>query len=198
MGLFKEQLCACCGKKTNMLTRVKLRDGNYLCSDCTLQVPKYMAESLKSYDLEQFRELKKYITYSDNVLKNKFRQTDHFHNIHLDREHGLFYIDEGVLTYRLYLRIEELKSFSLEYEPETYKETTFTEKVKGDIKLSIEHESPWFRYEGVVARGIKADACLKGLLTKKVIYENPRGMDAFSDLMQSTFEKFVMTRDMSR
>lgn len=198
MGLFKEHACACCNKKTNMVTRSKLKDGNYVCLDCKPAVPTYVMNCLREYDLEAFHELKKYATYSETVLRSKFKKTNSFYSIHLDANHGLFYIDGGALSSKLYLKIEDIESFELWYEADKYKGTTFTEKVTGNIKLSIVMRNPYFQYETDLASGVKADAHLKGIITKKVEYKNPKGMDEFKQQFIETYNKFVMTPDLSR
>lgn len=198
MGLFKEHACACCGKKTNMMTRSKLKDGNYVCFDCKPLIPNYVLNCLNEYDLEDFHELKKYVVHSDTVLRAKFKQTHSFHSIHLDANNGLFYIDGGALDKKLYLKAEEVFTLTLSFEPEKYKEGVFTEKVKGKITMTLDVLNPSFRYETVIATGVWANAHMKGLLSKKIIYDNPKGMDEFLEVFKQVSDKFQTNKDHSR
>ena len=181
MGLFKEINCACCGKKTNMLKRTRLKDDQYVCSDCTSNVPGYIKDNFgKLYDYERFVKLKEYIEYSGRQLGLRFHETNKYETLHLDANNGYLYFDYGFSSKPLYLNVREIDTLELVFEPETYKEGVFTEKVKGDVKMVIGVVNPPFVHTEVIKYGAKADARKKiGLFKDKVEYENPKGMDEF-------------------
>lgn len=179
MGLFKEIHCACCGKKTNLIQRTRLKDDQYVCSECTANIPGYIKSGLgKYYTYEQFTKLKEYIEYSNRYLALKFRETHYYETVHLDAVNGIMYYDHGITAKPLYLEIKNVETFELDFTPETYKEGVFTEKVKGDVKMHMACQNPIFDFTETIRYGAKGDARLKkGLFKDKLEYENPKGMD---------------------
>ena len=57
-NIFSKQTCELCGKEVGMLSRAKLKDGKYICSDCAKDCSKFFSPTV--YDLE---EVKKHIDY---------------------------------------------------------------------------------------------------------------------------------------
>ncbi len=131
MGLFKEIYCSDCGKKVGLLTRTKLRDGKYLCSDCTSNISSYVMESVsENYDFEDYKDLKEeYIQYSNENLKPKFKETASYEKIHIDEDNLIFYISPGFLGEPLYLEFANILSFDMDYQAETVKEGIIGDKV---------------------------------------------------------------------
>lgn len=177
MALFQEIACNICGEKTSMLTRSKLKDGTYVCSHCKKKVPGYIKSSLGNYTLEEFQQMKQYLVYSRQELKPVFTETHSYKTIGLDARHGLFYVEE--LGERLYLKLLEVESFDLSFEPEKAKEGVLSDKVIGTVKLSFEMRFPYFKREELVATGVKASAARKGIFTTKLVYDLPKGMEEF-------------------
>lgn len=198
MALFKEQTCACCGKKANVMTRTKLKDGNYICIDCLPAMPNYVKDCLSEYTLEDFQELKKYIVYSDTVLRAKFKKTLSYESVYLDSKHGLFYIDEGFTKPKLYLKIEDVFTYGMSFEADKYKEGMIFTTVKGNIYMMLNMITPNIVYNKVMAKGVTANARTKGLLGNKIVYDNPSGMDFFLEEFERTRQKFLSTPDLSR
>jgi len=187
MGLFKEIYCTECNKKTAMLTRTKLKDGHYLCYDCTSMIPSYIKDNLDSYSLDEYHSLKEYIEHSIKVLKNKFVETQAFQGIHIDSDHKLFYI-EDFLSEPLYLEFKNLLEFELLFAAGEYKEGFLDEKVVGKLLMQMKVETPYFYLEKVLTNKIKAPA-KKSFFGNKVQYENPKGMDEFLTFFKMAWYK---------
>ena len=178
MALFKEISCACCGGKTNLLTRTKLSDGNYICSKCASKIPAGATTNLSHYDLNGYHNLVDYTTRVNSDLRLQFRQTHYFHGICLDAEHGLFYLDS--LHKPVYCKLSNLSEFELSYEPEEVREGLLSDKVKGNIRLRMKVEFPYQYKDEVLAFNVKSSCTIhNGLFKSKAVYENPKGMDDF-------------------
>lgn len=179
MGLFKEIHCAKCGKKTNMLFRTKLTDGNYLCSDCTSMIPDYMMDSVRNcYSLEGYQNLIEYIDYSNKALRPLFQETHAYYNIHIDADHGLFYIGKSVNANTVFLRMRYIDDYNLTFSAEEIKEGTFGDKIAGKILFRIQMGHPIFYHEEVLDQNSRVKA-KKAFFGTEYRYENPKGMDEF-------------------
>lgn len=192
MGLFKEIHCASCGKKTNLIQRTRLKDDQYVCSECTSNIPSFVKHGLSEhYTYADFQKLKEYIEYSGRYIGMKFHETHHYESLHLDANNGYFYFDHGFMSKPFYLQVENVVGIDLIFEPEVYKEGIFTEKVKGDVKMVLGVSGPHIVHTETVAFGTKGNAKLKkGIFKDKVEYENPKGMDEFIAAFQETHERF--------
>lgn len=60
--LFSKQPCAICGKEAGALSRVKLKDGNYVCSDCRRNVSGFYEPGRRTLE-----EVKKHIEYMEKM-----------------------------------------------------------------------------------------------------------------------------------
>ena len=179
MGLFKEVFCSECGKKAGLLTRTKLIDGKYLCSDCTADIPSYIMECVSEYyDYEDFKALKGYIKYSNETLKPKFNETASYEKLHIDEDNKLFYISTGFFGEPLYLEFANVSSFDMDYQAETVKEGLIGDKVFGSVIVDLRMAVPKFAYIKVLAKDVKAKAKTNFLGTK-VTYECPKKMEEF-------------------
>ena len=179
MGLFKEIYCSDCGKKAGLLTRTKLRDGKYLCSDCTSNIPSYVMESVSgNYDFDDYIDLKGYIKYSNENLKPKFKETACYEKLHIDEDNLIFYISPGFLGEPLYLEFANILSFDMDYQAETVKEGIIGDKVFGRVLVELDMAIPNFTYAKVLAKDVKAKAKTNFLGTK-VTYEYPKKMEEF-------------------
>lgn len=185
MGLFKEIYCAKCGRKTNLLFRTKLIDGNYLCSECTSMIPDYMMDSVrKCYSLEGYNNLVEYIEYSKEALCPIFQETHAYYNIHIDVEHGLFYIGKHVNQDTVFLRMRYIDDYKLAFSAEEIKEGTFGDKITGKILFRIQLGHPIFYYETVLDYNASVKA-KKAFFGTEYRYDNPKGMDEFILLFES-------------
>ncbi len=187
MGLFKEIHCAHCGKKTNLVMRKRLKDDQYVCSSCTAGIPSYI--NLDDYDYPAFQELKAYLAESENELKKMFRENHEYSQIHLDTEHSLFYV--GEFGKHLYLKLENLEEFELEFIPDQVKEGFLNAKVTGKVMLRMKMAEPYFFKEEVLDYAAKASAEVKGIFNKKAVYSNPKGMDEFLQFFNSAWRSAV-------
>ena len=198
MGLFKEIKCAKCNNICKMLTRTKLKDGNYLCWNCTKRIPEYMMNSISNaYTLEDYNQLLNYIEYSDNTLNETFTETQCYCDIHLDSEHGLLFIGNPYSDTKIIWELHRIESFELVFSPEKYKEGMLGDVVTGKILFQIKVQYPYFYHEKIVKKGVKAKAKTTFFKTK-VEYENSKGMDEFLLHFQIAYEKSVLNEETKR
>ena len=193
MGLFKEKFCAKCGKKVKPLFNVKLKDGNYICMDCFPNAPSYLTNRLDQYTLEKFNDLIDYVNYSKNELSKIFTETHSYKNIHLDSEHGLFYIDE-LTSENLILKLENVENFDFMFSPEEYKEGFLNDKVYGDVLLGITVNVPFFVLEKKIAKHVKTKA-KTSFFGKKVEYEIPQEVSEFNYYFEEATIRAIHIRD---
>lgn len=188
MGLlFKDIYCAKCGNKTRLLTRTRLADDNYLCSDCTLLIPDYMLDSVrKSYSFQSYKNLKEYVDFSHKALRPIFQETHSYYNIHIDIDHGLFYIGKSVNKNTVFLRMRYIDDYYLTFTAEELKEGTFGDKITGKILFRIQMGHPVFYHE-VVLDNYASVKAKKAFFGTEYRYENPKGMDDFLLFFNSAY-----------
>ena len=187
MALLKEIPCAFCGKKTKLLSRTKLKDGNYICSDCTSVVPWYIWSSVENeYTLENFVDLTCYVAYSEAELRPIFEETHHYYSIHIDAIHNLFYIGSRIKADTVFYHFKFIDEYELIFEPEEIKEGVLGDKVRGKILFNVRMLYPIFYYEEILDRGASAKA-KKAFFGTKMSYENPKNMDEFCEIFESCF-----------
>ena len=188
MGIFKEINCACCGKKTNLLTRMKLQDGNYLCSECAAKIPSFLKDSVKShYDLEDYHSFLAYIEYSNKELRPRFHETHWYYSIHIDTENKIFYLGYDINEKTVFFNFHNIEAFNLVFNAEEFKEGVLGDKVKGELALILKMNNPYFYHEEILDYSAKAKA-KKKLLSNKVEYDNPKGMDEFLLFFQTAWQ----------
>lgn len=185
MELFKEINCTVCGKKTKMLSRIKLADGNYVCADCQAHSPHYMYESITgNYTLTDYKKFLEYIEYSSNVLRPIFHETHKYYSLHIDTENNLFYIGNYIDKNTLFLQLCNIIDFDLVFSPEKIKEGLIGDKVQGKVLFKIKMQDPYFYYEEILDYSAKAKA-KKTFFGSNIQYENPKGMDDFMLYLRS-------------
>ena len=177
MGLFQEINCVHCGKKTSLLTRKKLRDGQYVCSKCLAGMPSCIKEYLGDGDYNNFKNVKEYMQYSNDELSRVFRETHSYYSLHIDTEHKLFYLSSD--HPRTYYKMSELSEFNLEFVPNEVKEGLFSDKVEGKLVITIKMDFPYWFKDEVFENYVSAKAKIKGMINKRALYDNPKGMDDF-------------------
>lgn len=177
MAFFKEKPCAHCGKKTNMLTRVKLNNDQYICGKCLDKFPTEISQELTGHSYEEFLNIYNYINKVNPTLKKQFRETHKFHGIHIDTTHELFYLD--FVSPTTYLQFKDLSDCNLEFSADEVKDGFLGAKVTGKIYLKLRMDNMLLYVDKVIATDIKASAKVSGVMNKKVTYENPKGMDEF-------------------
>ena len=187
MGIFKNVYCSECGKKTKLLFRTKLTDGNCLCSDCTSAIPSYMRESLAlTYSLEDYRALISHIEESKRELRPIFQETHHYYSIHIDTIHNLFYIGDRIDDQTVFHRFRYISNYKFAFHAEEFKEGTFGDKVRGKILFNILMDIPYFHYEEILARNVKVKA-KKTFFGSEVQYEDPRDLQEFLAFFDMAF-----------
>lgn len=193
MDLFKEIYCADCGEKTKIFFRTKMTDEKYVCSKCLRKIPHYIRQSVKdNYSFSEYIDLKDYIANTSRELKLQFCETHHFHSLHLDAIHRIFYFgfyyeDKN----NVFFRLRNINDIDLAFEPETYKEGMLSYKegkVKGDVRMKLKMNVPAFVYETTIASNVKAYA-KETFFGSKVKYDNPKGMDEFIDAFRDAWEE---------
>ena len=179
MGLFKDIYCSHCGTKTSLLTRLKLADGSYLCSQCASKIPDYLKESVSShYGLQEYRAFLTYIGYSNRTLCPQFHETHSYYSIHIDTENKILYLGYGINDKTVFIHLKNIDDFNLTFRAEEFKEGMLGDKVKGELLMTIKVRFPYFYYEEILDYSAKAPA-KKKFLSSSVEYENPHGMDEF-------------------
>ena len=190
MGLFKEIYCAECGLKTNVFTRTKLADGNYICSKCTKEIPSYILECVDGiYTLEDFRNLKRHIQKSKEEYEPIFQETHSYKDIHLDAFHGLFYFKEHWTDSIVYFPLSHIVEFDLSFSPNELKEGIIGDKVVGCVLLQLTVVNPLFHVEKIIDDHAKATARTSHF-GRKVDYESPKKMRDFLFAFQAAYDSF--------
>ena len=188
MGIFKEIHCAHCGQKTSLLARMKLHDGNYLCSTCAAKIPSFMKESVKAhYDLSDYRTFLEYIEYSNRELRPRFHETHYYYSIHIDTENKLFYLGYELNEKTVFFSFHSIEDFDLIFKAEVLKEGVLGDKVKGELLLILKLDFPYFYHEEILDYSAKAKA-KKKLLSNTVEYDNPKGMNEFLLFFQTAWK----------
>ena len=179
MALFNTVYCSECGEKAGVILRAKLTDGNYICGSCMRAVPNFMYSSvLEHYTLDDYRDFKEYVRYSNNSLRPLFCETKKYYTIHIDEENWLFYLGNKVDESTLFFRFSDILNFDLIFAPEEFKEGITGDKVRGNILFELSMLTPYFNYEEKLDSHVSAKA-KKKLFGSKIVYENPKGMDEF-------------------
>ena len=73
-NLFSKQTCSFCNKEVGMTKRKKLRDKNYICSDCEKNCSAYIEVS--DFDKDFIREHMEYMKKQDALYKKEVEQLD--------------------------------------------------------------------------------------------------------------------------
>lgn len=179
MGLFKEIYCAKCGKKTNIFTRTKLADGNYLCAECMSVVPSFMRQSVSDrYSIDDYNDLLDYIAYSHKELRPQFRESHSYYSVRIDTESRIMYLGYGIDDKTVFFHMHNVEDFELVFRGEEFKEGIVGGKVKGKILMTLKMGTPYFYHEEILDHSAKAKA-RKRMLSSEIEYENPNGMDEF-------------------
>lgn len=179
MKLFKDVNCAVCDNKTNVLTRFKLSDGQYICGKCAATIPSYMKESVRSqYGLEEFKKFKEYCKFSKEELEPKFDMTDSYKGVNIDENHGIFCLNMDIMGEILYLQFKNIVDFDFEFVPEVLKEGILGDKVEGKVMFRLQMRNPEFYCELELDSSAKGRA-KKSFFGNKISYEHPEKMMDF-------------------
>lgn len=69
-NIFSKQTCEICKAEVGALSRTKLKDGKFVCSECTKNCSKFFSPVL--YDLEEFKKHLEYMKMQDELYKKEF------------------------------------------------------------------------------------------------------------------------------
>lgn len=172
---FQKARCAHCGKEVMFWERKMLGDGSYICSKCMPKIPYAISNAMKCYTYEQFLDLLDYLEESQTTLSKQFRVTNSFYAIHLDAEHGLFYLDTD--STRVYYKVEEVSEYCLAFVSDEGFVDSYKKYVKGKIQLQLKVDRPAFYLEETLKK-TTADTIMTGIETAQVI--QPRDLADFS------------------
>lgn len=187
MALFKEIKCVHCGKKAGMMNRTKLSGDEYVCGNCISGIPPEFVSKLSEYTSQDFKALRDFFDQENKLREKQFREKRKYKCIHLDTEHNLFYLD--TIRPKVYFRLEDAEQFDLEYRPETVKEGFLSDKVTGHVHMTLRVKFPPFSREEIIARDEKSSGEIKGLIKKRLSWQNPKGMDEVQDYIDSVLAK---------
>ena len=105
------------------MTRTKLHDKSIICNKCAKKVPSYLKKELKKrYTFQDYKNLLRYIDYSQSKFKPLFHTTNRYHKIQIDRENGLFCIDRKINEKTLILQLDKVTSFDLVFKADGYRD----------------------------------------------------------------------------
>lgn len=175
MALFKEIKCAHCGKKTSMLSRTQIMDDEYVCGTCTSGMPAETIALLHEYDSDDFANIHHFFNVENKERAKVFKETKKYKCVHLDEDHDLIYLDH--VRPKMYFSTNDLTEFFLEYRPATVKEGFLSDKVTGDVHLTIKSDLPPYARQEIIAKDVKTTGEIKGLIKKKFTWNNPKGID---------------------
>lgn len=181
MGLFKEINCAECGEKTKLVMRMKLIDGNYICSKCKKAIPRFIEKyASENYTIEDYRHVKEWAPASVEKYGSTFSVTDRYVDVEIDANNGLFKIDSSVFGGKSapILKFEDVVDFDFGFNAKEYKEGMLGGKVKGESLFCVTMREPRFYYETVLDASASASA-KKSFFGNKVTYEHPKKLQDF-------------------
>lgn len=181
MGLFKEVSCENCSNRTHILSRKKLTDGKYICSKCLNKLPYYLRGH--NFTFETFQEALELIEFNRVLYGKDFKETRSYYSIHIDTQNYLFYLSDKIFgnpidETTLFLRFQDIDEFDLIFSPDTYKEGTFADKIKGNVLMRLRMNDPEFYYEETVAYGVYAKV-KKNLFSSKTTISEPSDLTDF-------------------
>lgn len=121
MGLFGGgKTCAVCGSKAGLLSRQKLRDDNYVCSDCQLKVSDQLrSDDYKRLSLDGFRKCMQDFPANTEKIQSQFQETYSIYAgsgtshkiLAADETHGWWYCPE--YNRPMLLKLDEVQSWSV-------------------------------------------------------------------------------------
>ena len=71
MGLFSKEACEICGKESGVLSRTKLQDGKYVCSDCLKNASAYYPAA--RYDFEKLKKHLEHMERENELYEKEFK-----------------------------------------------------------------------------------------------------------------------------
>lgn len=153
-------------------------DNSELCFDCTADIPDYLLPFLKNgWNYDDFAEYKRYQEYSNKTLQPMFHETGSYEKLHVDEEHGLFYLGEGFLdsmkANTLILEMKNMDSLGLAYVPQEVNSGLFRDSVTGSVVFQFKMTVPNFQREEVLESNVKAKVSAHGAFSNNVTYEEP-------------------------
>lgn len=76
MGLFGGKTCCICGGKAGLLTREKLKDGSYVCGDCSMKVSDQLkGDDYRRLSKSMFEKCLKEAPENDRKYREEFKET---------------------------------------------------------------------------------------------------------------------------
>lgn len=198
MGLFGEaKICVHCGKKAGALGNMVLgHDNSCLCAKCADVIPEYMKEAAKeSWSIEDYRSLLAWQERSAQELVPMFKESYSYHKLHVDEEHGLFYIEEGFLGLlnkkTPVMEMKYLYNAAFSYNPLTVKEGLLSTSVLGEVHMIFQMIYPQYIRNVVLSNEVKGKA-KSSTFGGKVEYTEPEEVSDIETRFSQTAGKFML------
>ena len=139
-------------------------------------------ELVENWDFPTFSALKKYLEYSETVLRPMFHETHRYEKLILDFDNGLFCVADNLLNAikkdTVFLELKNLAGYEFQFQPEELQSGILSEKVKGKTAFSFTTLNPPVAAEFILSYDAKAKA-KSNLFKTKVSYEMPKEMTEF-------------------
>lgn len=187
MAIFNKQFCAHCGNSANILTRSKLKDGQYICSKCSDKCPSFFV----NYCLNRLT-YNEFVAYLQHREENRrkledFNITDvYFNSVYVDMDKGWMVFNHYGNKYRNKTELLEknpdifdvskMVYANLLYVPKDVKEGFFNDKACMDVKLVIAFDDPWYpvSFADTVMYDYRAKITARGVFSSNLSIElNP-------------------------
>ena len=204
MALLNKQVCDHCGDTANLLTRIKLKDGKYICSNCSKKCPRFVSNNfLRLMDYTDFID---YLAHREENRRRweDFEITDiYFNNIYVDMKKGWIAFDHygyKTLTKEELLNknpdifeIKDLVYYDFFYHIKDTKIGVINDKVKADVSLVIAFNNRWYpySYNNEVLYNYKHKAKINLLTFNTKITENEKKQDLDLYLLSSLIDNKV-------
>ncbi|MBQ6931163.1 MAG: hypothetical protein IJN38_03455 [Clostridia bacterium] len=205
MAIFNKQDCIHCGGSTNILTRVKLKDGKYICGKCSEVFPGSV--SFHCLSNMTYKDFTDYLVHKEENRKRleTFNVTDvYFDRVYVDMEkdwvvfsnHSMEFNDrERMLNANPDIfEMKDLIYYDFFYDIKSVKEGVFKDKVKADVRLIIAFNNRWYPYsfDDKVLRNHNHDAKIKGIINRAYTFtQNDKKEDLEIYLLSALIENKI-------
>ncbi len=204
MALFSKQSCDHCGDTANLLTRTKLKDGKYICSNCSKKCPGFVSDNF--LQLMTYADFVDYLAHREENRKKweSFDITDvYFEHIYVDMNKGWMAFDHnGYKTLKKeelinknpdIFEMKDLVYYNFLYFIKDAKIGVINDKVKADVSLAIAFNNRWYpyAYNSKVLYNHKHKAKINLLTLKTKFTENEKKQDLEMYLLSSLVDNGV-------
>lgn len=183
---FREVSCSNCGEKGKVMSYRKLIDDSLLCKTCMYRIPKRLKDWVKNGTLDIYKQAAFFGDRTKIEYKPIFNCDAGYHLFEVDAQHLLFRLfDEGDLI----LPLSCIDYYDFEFRGEELKEGFISDKVKGDVYVTISTSNPPVSYTTGVAFGVKGKAHKQGIIGNTYVYDDPKDLKEFVQKFDELVEK---------